>query len=618
MFAILNARDGIFISGDSHEHSRLQNLLSRDDSAQHFNSCRLLCKTKSYLSMKPICWALAVILFATGLGAQTAPAPPLTDKEKELEKEDGIPVTSELVRKSCGGCHSIDDKQRMSRISYRRTTPEGWEQTIKRMLTLNAVKLEPAQARDILRYLADHHGLAPEEAKPAAFEMERRMIDYKYAADKDTESTCIKCHSFGRVLSQRRVKGDWEMLIAMHRGYYPLSDFQAFRRMGPPRTEPGPDGRPPDNRHPMDKAIAHLATAFPLKTAEWSAWSANMRAPKLDGRWAVAGYQPGKGPVYGEVTIEPGPSSGEFKTHARLNYARTGAAVTRDGSAIVYTGFQWRGRTMESGVASTSMREVMFVDRNLREMTGRWFNGTYNENGIDVKLTRAGGDPVVLGLDKRGLKAGATTQVKVFGANLPANIPASAIDFGQGVRVTKVVNATPQTLSLEVAAAKDAPVGARDVFIAGTVAAAAAVVYDRIDAIKVRPQAGMARVGGIVFPKQYQQFEAFAYHNGPDGKPNTPDDIDLGHLDVIWSVEEYTATFGDDDKDYIGTLDQTGLFTPNVDGPNPKRKGRANNYGDVWVVASYTLEGGKKLQARAHLLVTVPLYMRFEQGEVAP
>ena len=53
-------------------------------------------------------------------------------------------------------------------------------------------------------------------------------------------------------------------------------------------------------------------------------------------------------------------------------------------------------------------------------------------------------------------------------------------------------------------------------------------VYSRIDGIKVTPQAGMARAGGAVFPKQLQQFEAVAIANGPDGKPGTPDDLQLG------------------------------------------------------------------------------------------
>ena len=74
----------------------------------------------------------------------------------------------------------------MTRISYRRATPENWERTIKRMVSLNHVTLSPEDARAILRYLADHQGLAPEELRPIAFEAERRMINYTYKADETT------------------------------------------------------------------------------------------------------------------------------------------------------------------------------------------------------------------------------------------------------------------------------------------------------------------------------------------------------------------------------------------------------------------------------------------------
>ncbi|HEV2448754.1 MAG TPA: hypothetical protein VGS58_22630, partial [Candidatus Sulfopaludibacter sp.] len=169
-----------------------------------------------------------VAVWAIPLLAQTPKEP--TEKEKE-EFEAGIPITSELVRKSCSPCHKIDDKLRMSRISWRRTTPEGWEWTIKRMVELNGLLIEPPAAREVLKYLADNLGLAPEEAQKASFEAERLTPDYHYP-DKDTDEVCSRCHSLGRVISQRRSKSEWELLIAMHRGYYPLSDFQAFRRGG--------------------------------------------------------------------------------------------------------------------------------------------------------------------------------------------------------------------------------------------------------------------------------------------------------------------------------------------------------------------------------------------------
>jgi quinohemoprotein amine dehydrogenase len=327
--------------------------------------------------------------------------------------------------------------------------------------------------------------------------------------------------------------------------------------------------------------------------------------------------------VYGEAVIKASPNSDdEFTTLERLIYARTSQTVERTGKALVYTGYQWRGRSRTGEADKDGMRQVMFVDRDMREMTGRWYTGAYDEIGMDVKLTRIGRDPVVAGLDRKALRTGATgVAVTIHGMNFPADLDAGAIDMGRGVHVARVVRATPEVVKVEVDIAKDAPMGPRDVFVAGASHAGGIVVYDKIDGLKVRPQAGMARIGGINFPKQFQQFEAVAYSNGPDGKPDTKDDLDLGPIDVAWSIEEYTATFGDDDKAYVGTLDDHGLFTPNVDGPNPKRRNHADNYGDVWVVATLSPDPGEKdpkpLRARAHLLVTVPLYMRFYQ-EVAP
>ena len=545
------------------------------------------------------------------------PQPPKEPTEKEKEEVDsGIPISSELVKKSCSPCHKADEKGRLSRISWRRTTPEGWEFTIKRMVSLNGLEIQPADAREVLKYLATNLGLAPEEARAAAFEPEKRMIDYKYS-DKDVEGVCTKCHSMGRVVSQRRSESEWKLLIAMHRGYYPLSDFQAFRRGGPPQTQPGPDGRPPDNRHPMDKVIPKLAEQLALKTPEWSAWAANMRVPKLQGRWAFSGYAPGLGPCYGETTIKPTGKDDEFQTETRYVQVKSGVTIRRTGKALVYTGFQWRGRSYVESADKAGMREVMLLDRNQRELTGRWFTGGYDETGMDVTLTRLGNDPVVLGLDQIALQAGGAREVAIHGANFPAGLNPLAIDFGGGVAVKRVVSATPELVKVEVEVAKDATPGPRDVAVAGAFRTGAAMVYDKIDAIKVSPQAGMARAGGINFPKQLQQFEAIAWHNGADGKPDTKDDLNLGPVDVTWSVEEYPATFEDHDKDFVGTLDANGLFTPNVDGPNPKRPGNANNIGDVWVVATYKTPEGKTLRARAHLLVTVPLYVRYDQAEVA-
>jgi len=574
--------------------------------------------------MRALLIALTILAVVAAPGAQsasqTAGQTPTSPPKPAAESDEGFPIANETVKRACGACHKSDGKNRMSRISYRRTTPEGWQETIRRMATLNKAPIEPSDAREIVKYLSDHLGLAPEEAKPGAFEVERRLIDYQYSANTDTENVCSSCHSMGRVILQRRTEDDWNQLVAMHRGWYPLVDSQVFRRFGPPSREPGPDGRPPDNRHPMDKALAHLKSAFPLTTPEWSAWSATVRSPRIEGTWALSGDEPGEGPVYGRVIVKAGAAPDEFTTDVRYTYARSGRAVSRAGRVLIYTGYQWRGRTTIGGDDATSLREVMFVERDWQTIAGRWFAGGYDELGFDVKLTRVGRETVIAGMAPASLrKPSAAQEVQIYGENIPSTLAPADVDFGQGVTVTRVVSSTPTSATLEVAVAATAPTGARDVFIAGVVTPAAIAIYDKIDYLKVSPAWNMARVGGVVFPKMFAQFEAFGWSHGPDGKPDTKDDVNLGRVDAAWTIEEYTATFDDDDTRFVGAIDTVrGFFTPALDGPNPQRSGNRNNVGDVWVVATYKpAADAAPMRARAHLVVTVPLYMRWDFSTVS-
>src|SRR5205823_8754431 len=111
---------------------------------------------------------------------QAAAAPATAPDSKDAKDDEGVPITNAKVKTVCGDCHKIDAKGRMSRISFRRTTPEGWQETIRRMAILNKADIDPGDAREIVKYLSDQLGLAPEEVKPAAFEVERRLIDFKY------------------------------------------------------------------------------------------------------------------------------------------------------------------------------------------------------------------------------------------------------------------------------------------------------------------------------------------------------------------------------------------------------------------------------------------------------
>jgi quinohemoprotein amine dehydrogenase len=546
-------------------------------------------------------WIAATLFAVSTAGAQGA-----------RDTTTGFEIKDETVVRNCSGCHVRDSTGRLGRLSFMRKTPEGWETSLRRMMTLQNVNIQPADARAIVRYLSDNQGIAPGELRPGRFEVERRSTEYRYTADTRTETTCRACHSMGRVITQRRTREEWGLLVAMHRGYYPGVDNQGFRRGGPP---------PPDSAgapHPMDLAITHLARAFPLRTTEWAAWSATMRPPPIEGTWALSGTEPGKGPFYGRFTItNSGPS--EYTTRATYRFANSGASVVREGRAVVYTGFQWRGRSSPSNARDQMWREVVFIEPGWQEMSGRWFRGDYDEFGIDVTLRRLTAATVALGASPRSLRTNTRGQdITIFGANLPRDTQTLALNFGPGVRIERVLRATPDSVSVRVNVDSTAAVGLRDVFVAGTSMRTAVAVYDKIDRIRVLPRHGMARTGGAAFPKQYAQFEAFAFHDGLDRKPETEDDLDLGPVPVTWGLEEYAVTFDDDDIKFVGSIDQKGLFTPTVDGPNPRRSGNRNNVGDVWVVATHTptTAGVKPMKARALLVSTVPLYMRWEPWRV--
>jgi quinohemoprotein amine dehydrogenase len=531
------------------------------------------------------------------------PSPQATADVHRIAVEDGFPIGNQTVIDRCSRCHEVDDDGRMSRISYLRKTPEGWQTSIRRMVALHGARLNQADAREIARYLANEQGLAPEEMNPGRFEAERRSDDYDYPGDSDVEYTCIQCHSMGRVITQRRDSEEWGLLLATHRALYPLVDFQAYRYGGPASEQDDP-------RHPMDRAISYLGQTYPLETPEWSAWAATKRSPRLAGTWALSGFEPGKGPIHGTVTITADPNDPEqFSSTAEYIYAESGERVSRSGQSLVYTGYQWRGRSNPGG--DDELREVMFVDRDQQSMSGRWFSGAYDEMGPDVSLERVTGGALVTGVYPMALERGGTHDVRVYGVGLTATSTAD-LDFGAGVSVASVSGPDQGSLRVRLTVAPDADIGGRDLFGLGSVAERAIIVHDGVDRIEVTPNTGMARTGGANFPKGFKAFDAIGYDNGPDGEANTDDDLQLGRVEATWHMEEYAAVYGDDDIDFVGHMREDGVFDPAADGPNPDRSGNRNNIGDVWVVATHPSDGGDLLIARAHLVVTPPLYMRWE------
>ncbi len=557
--------------------------------------------------------------------APSRPNPPASE-EKPV---DGIPVSDPLVISKCGTCHKQDSKGNLTRISWERTTPEGWQEVIKRMVRLNGLSVTPDEARAIVKSLSASHGLAPEEAKAVAYMSEHRSDDETYPND-NIRATCAACHPFGRAASFRRSPEEWKLLADLHVALYPVVELTVFRR----RPGRGPQGQgatapeTPQTPQPVDQAIEFLTKTYPLMTPEWASWRARERAPKLAGKWLVSAHVVGKGLYSGELTIDPGSSADEFNTRIRITPIAGGQAIEHSGKVVVFGGYAWRGRS--TGQASGSSpddlpaewRESMFLAPDQSSAEGRWFWGSYDEFGIDVKLWRATGAATLVTIDRPSLKAGTQAQrVRILGDSLPAQIAASDIDFGSGVTVRRIISHTAQEVVAEVDVAANAILGRRDVAVGRAVLPNATAVYDKVDYIKVLPRTSIARLGGgSAHPKGYEQFEVMAYSHGPDGKDNTADDFEIGPVAVDWSVEEFHEMFGDNDKEFVGSLSQTGLFTPALDGPNPQRQQMRNNYGTVWVVATSKSDkdkDGKPLTAKSYLVVSPPLFIIWDR-EITP
>lgn len=549
------------------------------------------------------------------------------DPSNPVETEAGIPVGDAIVMEKCGGCHTADAKGNLSRISFVRTTPEGWAAVIRRMVSLNGLAITPAEAKAVIRSLSATHGLAPEEAKPVAYLVEHRNLNETNIPNETIRQSCAACHAFAQPLSWRRSKAEWDLLRNLHVAMYSQADAQ-FRR---PVVDSAQPAVPAGTKAPLpvEVALKYMNTNAPLVTPDWTKWQARQQSAKLGGKWLVNAFLPGKGSYAGEMIISPVGSDDDYTTTTTLKSLADGSTLTLKGKGMVYTGYSWRG-TSSSGTRAArpdspegrETRETMLFSADRKSAEGRWFWGDYKEFGFNVKLTRAGAEPVIGSIWPYALKAGTKgATLKLIGSGIPAGLKPADIDLGKGVTISKIVSASATEAVLTVDVAATAAVGAHDISLGGTVLAAALPVYRKVDYIKVTPDTAVARLGGSEkHTPGHAQFDAIGYDAGADGKTYTGDDVAIGPVPVTWAMEEMQTVYYDDDVNYVGKLSQTALFTPAVDGPNPARKWGRNNYGEVWVVATAKSEKdalGKPLKGRSFMIVTVPAYKRWDQPEVA-
>lgn len=476
----------------------------------------------------------------------------------------------QLLNDTCGDCHTATDAG-LSRIAGQRKTPEGWMMTIVRMQQQQGLEVSPEDRRTLVQYLADTQGLAPAEAAPFRYALEKDP-NHVEAFDEPMASMCARCHTGARVGLQRRTEEEWLIHMDFHVGNYPTVEYQAL-------------GRDREwYRIARDEIAPFLAETYPLETDEWTSWQAVEKAP-VAGDWVILTELPQKGEAYGRLSV-----SGDASP-----YEVSGALVTADGEALpvsgqmnLYTGYEWRA-TLDIG--DETYRQVLAVSEDGASLHGRQFLRETDSLGGALHGVRADRPGVVLGTVPSAVPAGAAT-VQVVGSGLDglqaSSGNPSANDYGASVALDTEGNG----------------------FVTFSVGEAESRVahYASVDGIVVEPAFTIARVGGgsEVGPEAVPaHFKAIGTWNGPDGAPGTEDDISIGQISAEWNVtalHEHAAKM--EDATFAGEIDQMGVFMPAVAGPNPDRPFSTNNAGELKVVASALGQSGD-----ATLIVTVQRFI---------
>ncbi|MGQ3673865.1 quinohemoprotein amine dehydrogenase subunit alpha [Xanthobacter sp. TB0136] len=480
---------------------------------------------------------------------------------------------AQVLKNSCASCHAEDANGKLERIDSVRKTPEAWDMTVVRMMRNNGLQLTDEERVEVVRHLANTRGLSVEETAPWRYILEKEPVAQDQGPSQLMTETCGRCHSYARVALQRRTPEDWKHLINFHLGQFPTIEYQAM-------------ARDRDWKGIAETQIADfLAKTYPLGETPAAAGD-------LSGEWVVSGRQPGVGDYDGTLTISK--DGEDYDAVMVLDYPD--GRRTFKGNARAFGAGEWRGALSDG---KTEIRQVLGLKKD-GTLEGRWFHADEDVVGGRMAAVRANESPRILSVSPSYLKAGETRQVTLTGIGLSGKpvLP-------KGI-TGKVVSATDKKVVLELTAGK--VLGPVELGIGKLEAPQPLIVYDKLDRITVVPEVAMARIGGAggPIPKVPAQFEAVGWMKAPDGKG---EDILVGTFPASWTIDNFNEEAERmEDAKYAGSINDTGLFTPGDAGPNPARRMMANNIGNLKVIATVK-EGGKDLQADAHLYATVQRFV---------
>ncbi|GHU10247.1 hypothetical protein FACS1894185_1200 [Betaproteobacteria bacterium] len=450
--------------------------------------------------------------------------------------------------------------------------------TLVRMQNTHGLKISDEERRALVKRLADKQGLAPSETAPVRYALERRLNTVEQFESEALTQMCARCHSGARVALQRRSEKEWAHLVHFHLGQLPSLEFQSLGRdrdwFGVALKEVVPD----------------LAKQFSVDDPAWKDWQAQTPQP-VTGTWSVSGHLPGKGGFIAEMSVKSQPDKKDHYVVSWQGKYDDGSVLNGQGSAVLYTGYEWRAHVDVDGVA---WRQVFALDHDA--LKGRMFQREHDEIGADIVAVRhESGNSRVLAVHPAYLKTGQTGTLTVVGNALSGKLALPA-----GVRLLKIIEQSPQRIVAQVVADRRA-LGVHTLSVGKTKGGTLAV-FERIERIRVLPEFAVARVGGNGGSEARvdARFEAEAWARSASGEYR------IGLVPAKWSVAPFNADAERDrDVEFAGAMNAvTGIFTPAPAGPNPARHLMTNNAGNLAVTAEVT-DGKTALQGTGQLIVTV-------------
>ena len=503
-----------------------------------------------------------------------------------------------MVRQKCSVCHKPDQQGRLEVIEETRKTPEEWINVVDRMIRLNGGPIEDENFFPVIKELSKHLILTPKEMQAVSYYTSEENSQYRETPDGDVGvrifTSCVRCHAYGKIASHMKTPDQWKENMKLHIGYYPTTLAQ-MRELDWPKES--------------DELADILAKMYPYDTPEWREWMKNRKDQDITGTWQISGYQPGFGFYEGEYVFTANPKKGEdeYRVTKEVRF-ENGTALKMAGEATLYGEYHLRYKMAPT--ALTGRVEGVF-DLNAETMgfKGKWWTVVQDTNGHgNEEFYKTTGATRVFGVLPLALKAdGSAKQMTLIGVNLPKNIAASDVSFGNaGIKVEKILSNDATKIVCHVLANESTPLGQYPASVKNSACNKSLTVYPKMDFIKIFPELGRARVScGAAYPPHGVQFVAMGMSNGKDGKPGTEDDIMLNPVDADWELMEEKTRDNDDDLKYLNTSIINGLYTPiTTYGPIAERHQNREGVGLIAVGASYT-EGEKTLTAKSLLAVTV-------------